>query len=87
MQTLNVGVDVFKKTQKPSSVFFVERQVWIDGTGTVETVIAYSAKSAGSDVVLSKCECDKKQIKTFVLSDNACDTDDDAIAMVLNAIV
>lgn len=61
--------------------------MWVDGTGTVETIIAYSAKSAGSDVVLSKCECDKKQIKGFVLSGNICDTDDDAIAKALNAIV
>ena len=86
MQTLIVGVGVFKKTQNPLSVFFVERQMWIDGTGTVETIIAYSAKSAGSDVVLSKCECDKRQINAFVLSENVCDTDDDAIAMSSNAV-
>ena len=84
MDILNVSADVATSCFNKAKVFYTEQGQWIDDK-TEAVVIAYHAKSLGSEIVLSRCECKVGDLD--LLSANKCNTDDDAIAMALNAIV
>ena len=83
MDILNVSADVAKVCFKKAKVFYTEQGQWV-GDKTETVVIAYHAKSLGGEIVLSRCECKAGDLD--LLSANKCNTDDDAIAMSLNAV-
>lgn len=84
MDILNVSVDVAKTCFNKTNTFYTEQGQWIDEK-TETAVIAYHAKSLGNEIVLSRCEC--KVHNLDLLAENKRQSDDDAIAMALNAIV
>lgn len=84
MDILNISVDVAKTCFEKSKVFYTKQGEWNNGA-TVDVIVAYHAKSVGSEIVLSRCECKVDDLD--LLAENKCQSDDDAIAMALNAIV
>lgn len=83
MDVLKVSVDVATTCFSKAKVFYTKQGQWIDDK-TETVVIAYHAKSLGSEIVLSRCECKVGDLD--LLSENKRNTDDDAIAMALNAV-
>lgn len=83
MDILNVSVDVAKVCFNKAKVFYTEQGQWIDDK-TETVVIAYHAKSLGSEIVLSRCECKADDLD--LLAENKRLSDDDAIVMALNAV-
>lgn len=84
MDILNISVDAAKTCFVKQNVFYTEQGQWIEGR-TKAVVVAYHAKSVGNNAVLSRCECEVDDLD--LLAENKRQSDDDAIAMALNAIV
>jgi hypothetical protein len=83
MDILNVSVDVAKTCFNKTDVFYTKQGEWVNDK-TVDVIVAYHAKSLGSEIALSRCECKSEDLDLLVA--NKCSSEDDAIAMVLNAI-
>lgn len=95
-----ISVDIFQERYKtPSSIFFTEQIKSIDGS-VVSTTTVYAAKMIGSECILNASEivspafvvndiavAGKSNGQSFYNLLNKCETEDDAIAMALNAIV
>lgn len=86
MDTLNISLNVAIKTFNPLNTFFLEQGKWI-ADKTVTVITMFCAKSIGSEIVVSRCEYEKQTEDNFAAIENKCETEDDAIAMALNAIV
>ena len=86
MEVKPVSKDIFALTNKDiSKVFAVSNIKSIDGE-VVDVVELYAAKQYGSDVIVQTVEL-RDDSSTLYNSENIVATNDDAIAMALNAIV
>lgn len=95
-----ISVDIFQERYKtPSSIFFTEQIKSIDGS-VVSTTTVYAAKMIGSECILNASEIinpvtiidyvavsNGSNQQVFYSLENKCETEDDAIALALNAIV
>jgi len=86
MNTLDISLNVAIKTFNQSNTFFTEQGKWVTDK-TVTIITMFCAKSIGSEIVVSRCEYEKQAEDNFALIENKCETEDDAIALALNAIV
>jgi hypothetical protein len=87
MEIKTVSPAVFASTNKDKSkVFAVSNIKSIDGV-VVNVVNLYAAKQYGSDVIVQTTELQGVENSTMYDAKNIVQSDDDAIAMVLNAIV
>ena len=87
MEIKTVSPAVFASTNKDKSkVFAVSNIKSIDGV-VVNVVNLYAAKQYGSDVIVQTIELQGVENSTMYDAKNIVQSDDDAIAMVLNAIV
>lgn len=100
MNPTTVSIDVFKAQYKTaSSMFFTEQIKSVEGS-VVSVTTVYAAKMVGSECVLNMTEitnlasivddvavADKSNDQAFYNLLNKCETEDDAIAMALNAVV
>ena len=87
MEIKLVSPAVFASTNKDKSkVFAVSNIKSIDGV-VVNVVNLYAAKQYGSDVIVQTIELQGVENSTMYDAKNIVQSDDDAIAMVLNAIV
>jgi len=87
MEIKTVSPAVFASTNKDKSkVFAVSNIKSIDGV-VVNVVNLYAAKQYGSDVIIQTTELQGVENSTMYDAKNIVQSDDDAIAMVLNAIV
>ncbi len=87
MEIKTVSPAVFASTNKDKSkVFAVSNIKSIDGV-VVNVVNLYAAKQYGSDVIVQTTELQGVENSTMYDAKNIVESEDDAIAMVLNAIV
>lgn len=100
MTPILVSLDIFQTRYKtPSSMFFTE-QIKSIGGAVVSVTSIYAAKMIGLECVLNATEiissatviddaaiADESNRLIFYSLQNKCETDDDAIARALNAIV
>jgi len=87
MEIKSVSPDVFASTNKDKSkVFAVSNIKSIDGS-VVDVVSLYVAKQYGADVIVQTTELQDVKNSTMYDVKNIVQSDDDAIAMALNAIV
>ena len=82
---LNISANVANKILTPNRVFYVEQGRWVDDK-TVDFVILYHASNAQNELVISRCECKKSDCLLVLEPENICISEDDAIAMALNAV-
>lgn len=87
MEIKSVSPAVFASTNKDKSkVFAVSNIKSIDGV-VVNVVNLYAAKQYGTDVIVQTIELHGDSSSTLYSLKNIVESEDDAIAMVLNAIV
>lgn len=85
MNILDISVDVANKLLLPTNTFYVEQGRWVDDK-TVDFVILYHASNTQNELVISRCECKKSDCLLVLEPENICISENDAIAMALNAI-
>lgn len=87
MEIKTVSSVVFATTNKDkSTVFAVSNIKSIDGS-VVDVINLYAAKQYGADVIVQTTELHDDSESTLYIPQNLLLSDDDAIAMALNAIV
>ena len=87
MEIKSVSPDVFAATNSNASkVFAVSNIKSIDGS-VVDVINLYAAKQYGADVIVQTTELQGVESSTMYDAKNIVQSDDDAIALALNAIV
>lgn len=87
MEIKTVSSDVFASTNKDKSkVFAISNIKSIDGE-VVGVISLYAAKQYGADVIVQTTELHDDRESTIYDVKNIVQSEDDAIAMALNAIV
>ncbi len=100
MTPILVSLDIFQARYKTASSMFFTEQIKSIGESVVSVTTVYAAKMIGIECVVNSTEivssttvvddtavADESNNPMFYSLENKCGTDDDAIAMALNAIV
>lgn len=99
MTPILVSLDIFQARYKTASSMFFTEQIKSIDESVVGVITVYAAKIIDSECVLNSTEiinsttvvdgaaiADESNHSIFYSLENKCETDDDAIAMALNAV-